>query len=298
MRQDRLPDINMGVIGGSGIYEMDGITRMETFSIPTPFGNPSDAYRVGHLNGVKVAFLPRHGLGHRLLPSEINYRANIYGFKQLGINHLFAITAVGSLKENIHPLDIVIPDQLIDRTYQRNSSFFGHGIAAHIPFAEPFCPVLSNLLFTSASSVSENVHMGGTLVNIEGPAFSTRAESLLYQKWNIDIIGMTTLQEAKLAREAEICYAAMAMVTDYDGWKKESEPVCVETIVSNLTKNAACATAILQQLMPQVARERSCFCKDSLKGAIMTQMDRIDKKTRQILWPLIKKYLDESLRLS
>ena len=292
MKQNFLQDVKIGVIGGSGIYEMDDITQMGTVSMPTPFGNPSDTYRVGRFNGVKVAFLPRHGEGHRLLPSEINYRANLFGFKKLGVTHILAMTAVGSLQENIHPLDIVIPDQLIDRTYQRKSSFFGHGLAAHIPFAEPFCPELSHLLFTSAEPLAATVHRGGTLVNIEGPAFSTRAESRLYQKWGIDIIGMTTIQEAKLAREAEICYAAMAMVTDDDGWKKESEIVCVETIVANLTKNAVCAAAILRSLLPRIARERTCPCKDSLNNAIMTQRDHMDEKTRQSLWPLIEKYID------
>jgi 5'-methylthioadenosine phosphorylase len=284
-------DIKIGVIGGSGIYEMDGVTRVEAHTISTPFGNPSDTFMVGKLNGCQVAFLPRHGRGHRLLPSELNFRANIFGFKKLGVTHLLSITAVGSLKEDIPPLDIVIPDQLVDRTYCRESTFFGNGIAAHIPFAEPFCPDLSSLLFQSASSHAERVHKGGTLVSIEGPAFSTKAESMLYKKWGIDIIGMTTLQEAKLAREAEICYAAMAMVTDYDCWREESESVTVETVVSNLAKNASCAKAIIQSLLPKIALHRGCLCADSLKGAIMTRMDCIDEETRQKLSPLIKKYL-------
>jgi len=279
------------VIGGSGIYEMEGVSRIKALSISTPFGNPSDAFMVGSLKGIKVAFLPRHGCGHHLLPSEVNYRANIFGFKTLGVTHLIAITAVGSLQEQIRPLDIVIPDQLVDRTYQRESTFFGNGIAAHVPFAQPFCPVLSARLFTSASSSAIKVHNGGTLVSIEGPAFSTQAESKLYQKWGMDIIGMTTLQEAKLAREAEICYAAMAMVTDYDGWKQESEAVSVKTVVFNQKKNAACAKKIILRLVPEIAGDRHCLCADSLNGSIMTRMDCINQDTRQRLFPLIEKYL-------
>ena len=284
-------DIKIGVIGGSGLYEMEGISRIEELSISTPFGNPSDKFMVGSLNGFKVAFLPRHGRGHRLLPSELNYRANVFGFKKLGVTHLLGITAVGSLQEHIPPLDIVIPDQLVDRTYQRESTFFGNGLVAHVPFAEPFCPVLSDLLFKSASSITAKVHKGGTLVSIEGPAFSTRAESRLYQKWGIDIIGMTTLQEAKLAREAEICYAAMAMVTDYDCWREESEAVSVKAVLSNLEKNTSCAKEVIHRLIPQIAKDQNCVCADSLKGAIMTQMEDISKDTRQRLLPLIEKYL-------
>jgi 5'-methylthioadenosine phosphorylase len=207
------------------------------------------------------------------------------------VTHLIAITAVGSLQENILPLDIVIPDQLIDRTYKRESTFFGDGLVAHIPFAEPFCPVLSDLLFQSASSITARVHKGGTLVSIEGPAFSTKAESRLYQKWGIDIIGMTTLQEAKLAREAEICYAAMAMVTDYDCWREESEAVSVKAVLSNLEKNTNSAKKIIHYLVPQIAGEQNCDCAHSLKDAIMTQRECISEDTRQRLLPLIKKYL-------
>ncbi len=291
MKPDFKTDINIGVLGGSGIYEMDGVSKIEEIEVSTPFGSPSDKFIIGHLNGIKVAFLPRHGRGHGLLPSEVNYRANIFGFKKLGITHLVAITAVGSLQENIPPLDIVIPDQLVDRTFCRESTFFGNGIAAHIPFAEPFCPVLSDLLFKSASGNTAGVHKGGTLVSIEGPAFSTKAESKLYRKWDIDIVGMTTLQEAKLTREAEICYAAMAMVTDYDCWKEDSEDVTVETVISNLAKNASCAQEIIKRLIPQIADNRSCVCSNSLNGAIMTQKDFINKDTRKRLEPLIKKYI-------
>lgn len=291
MKKNTLPDIKIGVVGGSGLYEMEAVTQIQEIPISTPFGDPSAAFMVGRLNGVDVAFLPRHGRGHRLLPSEINYRANLFGFKKLGVTHLVAVTAVGSLQETIAPLDIVIPDQLLDRTYQRASTFFGKGIAAHVPFADPFCPMLSDLLFTSAVPLADRVHKGGCLVNIEGPAFSTRAESRLYQTWGMDIIGMTTLQEAKLAREAEICFAAMAMVTDYDCWKEESQDVSVETVVSALARNMAGAKAIIQDLVPKIARTRACLCGHSLKGAIMTQMDGIDENTRKRVWPLIEKYM-------
>jgi 5'-methylthioadenosine phosphorylase len=284
-------EIRIGVIGGSGIYDMDGLSRVEKVKIETPFGSPSDNYITGIINNIKVAFLPRHGRQHHLLPSELNYRANIYGFKTLGITHLLAITAVGSLQEHIAPLDVVIPDQLVDRTYNRESTFFGNGIVAHIPFADPFCPQLSELLYQTASKEDTKVHKGGTFVSIEGPAFSTRAESNLYRQWGIDIIGMTTLQEAKLSREAEICYAAMAMVTDYDCWREETEEVNVKAVMANLAKNTSLAKQIIKNLIPKIKQERTCICPDSLKGAIMTQPSAIDKKSRNQLKPLIAKYL-------
>ena len=284
-------DVKIGVIGGSGVYEIDSVRQVEEIRVSTPFGDPSDSYRIGYLEDTRVAFLPRHGRGHRLLPSELNYRANIFGFKKLGVTHLLGITAVGSLKEDIPPCDMVIPDQLFDRTRNRIGTFFGEGIAAHIPFAEPFCPDLSDLLYKSASSQTAAVHKGGTLVCIEGPAFSTRAESLLYKKWGIDIIGMTTLQEAKLAREAQICYAALAMVTDYDCWKEELEAVSVDTVVSNLNNNVSAAKAIIKSVVPQISGKRNCACPESLKGAIMTRMDSIDSSTREKLMPLIGKYI-------
>lgn len=283
-------ELTIGVMGGSGIYEINGISNIEEISISTPFGNPSAPFMVGYMDGVRVVFLPRHGQGHRLLPSELNYRANIFGFKVLGATHVLAVTAVGSLQEHISPLDMVIPDQLIDRTSKRPDTFFGNGIAAHIPFAEPFCPDLSHLLFKKASTHAKKVHKGGTLVSIEGPAFSTRAESILYRKWGIDIIGMTTMQEARLAREAEICYAALAMVTDYDSWKEDSEAVSVDAVVSNLAKNSSCAEAIIQSLVPDISKNRNCFCVDSLKGAVMTKADCMDGDIRQRLEPLIGKY--------
>lgn len=292
-----IPEVGIGIIGGSGIYEIEGVSQVEEMVVSTPFGEPSDAYIVGDLNGIRVAFLPRHGRGHILLPSELNYRANIFGFKSLGISHIIAITAVGSLQEDRPPLDMVIPDQLIDRTRQRQSTFFGRGIAAHIPFSEPFCPVLSQLLYNTAEFIVDRVHKGGTLVTIEGPAFSTRAESMLFQKWGCDIIGMTTFQEAKLSREAEICYAALAMVTDYDCWKEGStDEVTVETVVANLKKNSSNAKAIITAVLPEISRQRSCLCADSLQGAIMTAPGSINRSTGKKLALLIEDRVSATVR--
>lgn len=284
-----MTDIDIGIIGGSGFYEIEGFSQLAELVVDSPFGRPSDAYIVGELHGVRVVFLPRHGRGHVLLPSEVNHRANIYGFKSLGISNIIAITAVGSLQEHMAPLDMVIPDQLIDRTRRRQSTFFGDGIAAHVPFGEPFCPDLSKLLYDTAFPVVERVHRGGTLVTIEGPAFSTKAESKLFQQWGCDIIGMTTFHEAKLAREAEICYAALAMVTDYDCWKDYSaDEVTVETVVSNMKKNSSKAKTIITKVLPHMARNRSCMCTESLNGAIMTTADSISPETRKRLALLIR----------
>ncbi len=283
--------IKIGVIGGSGIYDMEGLAEIDEIKIDTPFGSPSDKYIIGTLNNTKVAFLPRHGRQHHLLPSELNYRANIYGFKAMGVTHILSITAVGSLQEHLAPLDIVIPDQLIDRTYQRESTFFGDGVVAHVPFADPFCPQLSDLLYETASQSKATVHRGGTFVTIEGPAFSTRAESNLYRQWGIDIIGMTTLQEAKLSREAEICYAAMAMVTDYDCWREETEEVNVESVLATLNQNSSLAKQTIASLIPKISEERNCICPNSLKGAIMTDPSSIDQQSKNRLAPLINKYL-------
>ena len=283
-----MADIDVGIIGGSGFYEIEGFSQLEDLVVETPFGTPSDAYIIGDLDGVKVAFLPRHGRGHLLLPSELNYRANIYGFKFLGVSNIIAITAVGSLQEHMPPMDMVIPDQLLDRTRRSQSTFFGDGIAAHVPFAEPFCPTLSKLLYETALPIVEGVHMGGTLVTIEGPSFSTKAESKLYQQWGCDIVGMTTYHEAKLAREAEICYAALAMVTDYDCWKVHSaDEVTVETVVSNMKKNSSKAKTIISRVLPLITRNRSCMCTESLNGAIMTKPESISPETRKKLDLLI-----------
>ncbi|WP_163338853.1 S-methyl-5'-thioadenosine phosphorylase [Desulfopila sp. IMCC35008] len=281
--------IETGIIGGSGIYAIDGFQLLEEKSISTSFGEPSDSYIIGELGGIRVAFLPRHGRNHHLLPSEINYRANIYGFKVLGVTSIIGITAVGSLQDEFPPLHLVIPDQLIDRTVSRKPTFFGQGIAAHIPFAEPFCPLLSKQIYDAATPVTPEISKGGTLVTIDGPAFSTRAESNLYRQWGGDLIGMTTYQEAKLAREAEICYAALAMVTDYDCWKEESaDEVTVTTVVSNMHKNSANAQAILTGLLPQISTVKTCHCNKSLQGAIMTNPESIPDETLEKLRLLIE----------
>jgi 5'-methylthioadenosine phosphorylase len=272
---------------------MEELNEVEHVSIKTPFGSPSDAYTIGTLEGIRVAFLSRHGKGHRLTPSELNFQANIYGFKILGVEHLISVTAVGSLKENIRPLDIVVPDQFFDCTKQRRSTFFGNGLVAHIAFADPVCPDLAQLIYQSGSKVGASIHSGGTLLCIEGPAFSTRAESNVYRQWGMDIIGMTSLQEAKLAREAEICYAAMAMVTDFDCWHMEESEVNVETVVQNLKKNISLAKQIIQQAVPKVSDERNCICARALKNAMMTEAGAIPSQTRKKLELLVGKYLEE-----
>jgi len=284
-------NISIGIIGGSGLYEMQGLKDVKHVSLDTPFGAPSDAYVIGTLEGVRVAFLPRHGKGHRLSPSELNFRANIYGFKKLGVEHLISVTAVGSLKESIRPLDIVIPDQFYDCTKKRVSTFFGNGLVAHIAFADPVCPDLAKLIFKGGTQVGASIHRGGTLLCIEGPAFSTRAESNVYRQWGMDIIGMTSLQEAKLAREAEICYAAMAMVTDFDCWHAEESEVNVETVVQNLKKNISFAKKIIQVVVPEISAERECICAEALKNAIMTEAGAIPPETRKKLELLVGKYL-------
>jgi len=286
-------NISIGIIGGSGLYEMEDLKDVKHVALDTPFGRPSDAYIVGKLKGNQVAFLPRHGRGHRLSPSELNFRANIYGFKKLGVERLVSVTAVGSLKEHIHPLDIVIPDQFFDYTKQRVSTFFGDGLVAHIAFAEPVCPDLAQLIYTSAKKSSASVHRGGTLLCIDGPAFSTRAESHVYRQWGMDIIGMTSLQEAKLAREAEICYAAMALVTDFDCWHTEESEVNVETVVQNLKKNISIAKRVIQMVVPDISKKRTCLCATALKDALMTDPQVIPPETRKKLDLLVGKYLKE-----
>ena len=284
-------NIKIGIIGGSGLYEMDALTNVSHVSIDTPYGAPSEAYIIGMLKGNRVAFLPRHGRGHRISPSEVNFRANIYGFKKLGVEHIISVTAVGSLKEHIRPLDIVVPDQFFDCTKQRLSTFFGNGLVAHIPFADPVCPVLSSLVYKSAVEAGAAVHRKGTLVCIEGPAFSTRAESNVYRQWGMDIIGMTSLQEAKLTREAQICYAAMAMVTDFDSWHEEETEVTVEAVVQNLKKNISKAKRIIQSVVPKISKKRTCICTRALKNAIMTESAVIPQETREKLKLLLGKYL-------
>lgn len=283
--------VRIGIIGGSGLYNMEKLSNITKVSIATPFGHPSNEYVIGTLEGVRVAFLPRHGQGHRLTPSEINFRANIYGFKELGAAQIISVTAVGSLKEDIHPLDIVIPDQFYDRTRNRKSTFFGNGLVAHIAFADPICPELSVLLHEAAVDTGVKTHRGGTLVCIEGPAFSTLAESNLYRRWGMDIVGMTSLQEAKLSREAEICYAALALVTDYDCWHEDESEVTVETVLQNLSINISHVKKIIQNIVPKIPKTRDCLCATALENAIMTDQTVIPEETRTKLGLIVNKYL-------
>jgi 5'-methylthioadenosine phosphorylase len=286
-----MSEAQVGVIGGSGLYQMPGFTGPETVPIETPFGSPSDAYRVGRLAGVRVAFLARHGQGHRVLPSEINFRANLYGFKALGVERIISVSAVGSLKEEIAPLDIVIPDQFIDRTRGRISTFFGEGLVAHVAFADPVCGVLSRLLRETAEGEGARVHPEGTYLCMEGPAFSTRAESRLYRSWGAAVIGMTNLQEAKLAREAEICYATLAMATDYDSWRVEEEAVTVAEVVARLQQNADTAARIITAVLPKLPGERACPCATALKNALLTAPEAIPPDTRRRLDLLVGRHL-------
>jgi len=283
--------IQIGIIGGSGLYNMEALSEVTTVMLDTPFGQPSDEYVMGTLGGVRVAFLPRHGQGHRFTPSEINFRANIHGFKQLGVSHIISVTAVGSLKSDIQPLDIVIPDQFFDRTRNRESTFFGDGLVAHVAFAQPVCPELASLLHETAVETGIKTHKSGILVCIEGPAFSTRAESNLYRGWEMDIIGMTSLQEAKLSREAEICFAALALVTDYDCWHEDESEVTVETVLQNLDINISHVKKIIQKIVPKIPEARDCLCATALENAIMTDQTVIPEETRKKLGLIVNKYL-------
>lgn len=283
----------VGVIGGSGLYEVPGLTIVDEVAIRTPFGDPSDPYVIGEINGHRVAFLSRHGKGHRHLPTELNFRANIYGFKTLGVEIIISASAVGSMKEQYRPTDIVIPDQFIDRTHHRVDTFFGNGIVAHISLADPICGETASLVADSSQKAGATTHRGGTYLCIEGPQFSTRAESLLYRSWGVDVIGMTNLQEAKLAREAEICYATMALVTDYDCWHESEEPVSVEQVIGYLQKNATIACEIIRIVVPQLAvRKRSCPCATALQFALLTNRAAIPAKAREDLDLILGKYLE------
>src|SRR5688572_2894703 len=281
----------IGIIGGSGLYDMAEVTDRETHVVSTPFGEPSGPFVLGTLRGRRVAFLARHGVGHRLLPSELNFRANIFGMKTLGVEYILSASAVGSLKEELRPLDIVIPDQFIDRTMGRISTFFGQGLAAHVGFAHPFCSRLSAIAYESGRTAGATVHKGGTYVCMEGPQFSTLAESKLYRSWGMDIIGMTNLQEAKLAREGEICYSTIALVTDYDCWHPDHDSVTVEMIIANLTQNARTAQQIIASAVERLPFERTCECASALKYALITRPDAIPDRVRKELGPLIGKYL-------
>jgi 5'-methylthioadenosine phosphorylase len=286
-----MPQAKIAVIGGSGLYKIEGLTHVKEVNIDTPFGKPSDAITIGRLEEVGIAFLPRHGKGHRLSPSEVPYRANIYAFKSLGVEWLISVNAVGSLTLKMKPGDLVIPDQIIDRTQSRVNTFFGEGIVVHIPFAEPFCPVLSHILFEVAKETGANVHPKGTYVATEGPAFSTKAESRLYHSWDADIIGMTVLPEAKLAREAEICYAIIAGVTDYDSWQEQSQPITVDVILNILRQNVDTIKKIIKLAVARIPEERHCDCATALKDAIATTPKYIPQEQKQKLDLLIGKYL-------
>jgi 5'-methylthioadenosine phosphorylase len=283
----------LGVVGGSGLYAMAGLEKAEEIRQDTPFGPPSDAYVRGVIGGRPIVFLARHGRGHRLLPTEINFRANIAGFKMLGVERLVSVSAVGSMKEHLHPLDVVLPDQFIDRTTRRINTFFGDGIVAHVSFADPVCADLRGMLRRSAESVSGvRFHDGGTYLCVEGPQFSTRAESHLHRSWGVDVIGMTNAQEAKLAREAEICYATLAMVTDFDCWKEDEPAVNVEEIVARLHDNAKNAEAILTGALPLLPSTRSCPCATALQQAILTDRSRIPAEALRRLRPIAGARLD------
>tara|TARA_B100001123_G_scaffold446138_1_gene599633 strand:+ start:6604 stop:7473 length:870 start_codon:yes stop_codon:yes gene_type:complete len=282
----------IGIIGGSGLYDMVDLLDRQEISVATPFGKPSAPYVVGALEGQRVAFLSRHGVGHTILPSDLNFRANIFGMKTLGVEWIISASAVGSLQERYRPLDIVVPDQFLDRTRGRISTFFGHGVVAHITFAHPVCGTLSGLAYDSALEANARVHRHGTYVCMEGPQFSTLAESKLYRSWKMDVIGMTNLQEAKLAREAEICYATLALVTDYDCWHPDHDQVTVDMIVKNLTQNAKTAQAVIKAMINRLPVERNCECADALSSAIITQPDSIDTDVRVRLKPIIGRYLE------
>jgi 5'-methylthioadenosine phosphorylase len=284
--------VRAAVIGGSGFYQMEGLSSVETVSVDTPFGPPSDAITIGVLDGQRVAFLPRHGVGHRLLPSEIPARANIWALKSLGVEFIISVSAVGSLREDIEPQHMVVPDQVIDRTRGRTSTFFGEGLVAHIGFADPFCDHLRGILSGATRETGVTVHNGGTLIVMEGPAFSTRAESHLYRSWSADIIGMTALPEAKLAREAEICYAMLACSTDYDCWHDTEEDVSAELIVANLLKNVEVSRKATQLALQRLPAERACACPSALKDALITSLDIVPLDTKHRLAPIIGKYLE------
>jgi 5'-methylthioadenosine phosphorylase len=286
-----LDKIQIGIIGGSGLYQMAGLSHVQEVNVDTPFGRPSDSYITGILEGKRVAFLARHGRGHTILPSDLNFRANIYAMKKLGVERIISASAVGSLKEEHKPLDIVLPDQFFDRTRGRISTFFGEGLVVHISFSHPVCPHLSGKLMDAGKTLGVTVKQGGTYLCIEGPAFSTVAESNLYRNWNMDVIGMTNLQEAKLAREAEICYATMALVTDYDCWHPDHDAVTVDQVIAVLNQNSENAQRLIRETVRQIDSQRPCKCGSALKSAILTDRSKIPAATREKLKLLIEKYV-------
>jgi len=286
-----MAEAKVGIIGGTGLYQVEGMTDIKETKVKTPFGDPSDAITLGDLEGVKIAFLPRHGKGHRISPTELPAKANIYAMKSLGVEWIISVCTVGSLKERIKPLDMVIPDQIIDRTRNRINTFFGNGIVGHIAFAEPFCPVLSDILYESTQKTGTRVHDGGTCIVMEGPQFSTRAESELYRSWGADIIFMTGLPEAKLAREAEICYTSLAIVTDYDCWSEVSEPVSADMIIANLKQSVETAKKILRNAVTRLPQKRDCNCASALENAIITSPELIPEQVKKDLGLIIGKYI-------
>ncbi len=280
----------IGIIGGSGLYKIDGLEDVKEVKLDTPFGKPSDSYIIGKIQGTEVAFLPRHGRGHAILPTELNYRANIYGMKKLGVEELISISAVGSLKKELKPLDIVLPDQFVDRTNQaRKTTFFGEGIAGHISFAEPVCSDLRSAIYNVSKELNLSIHNKGTYLNMEGPAFSTKAESFLYRSWGMDIIGMTNMPEARLAREAEMCFSTIAFITDFDCW--HGEVVTIDMVLEILSKNIDTAKKLIKKLVPRLSLERNCQCKDALKYAIITDKKIIPDSTKKKLDIIIGKYI-------
>jgi 5'-methylthioadenosine phosphorylase len=281
----------IGIIGGTGLYQMDGFTGVRELSVETPFGAPSDRLMLGELEGRPVAFLPRHGRGHRILPHELNFRANVYALKSIGVEFILSVSAVGSLKEAYAPLDMLLPDQFIDRTQQRQSTFFGRGLVAHVAFAHPFCRVLSRLMEEGCREAGVRHHVGGTYVCIEGPQFSTYAESQLYRSWGADVVGMTNLQEAKLAREAEICYATLAMVTDYDCWHPEHDAVTADSVMQVLAKNVATARSVLRAVAKRLPVPRACECEHALRHAILTAPELVPEAVKRELEPIVGRYL-------
>lgn len=289
-----LPRATVGIIGGTGLYDME-MDNVREVTLATPYGEPSGPVTIGEMEGVAAAFLPRHGIGHRISPTELNSKANIHAFKQLGVERVISVSAVGSLREEIAPLHMVVPDQLIDRTRLRGNTFFGDGLVAHISFADPFCPILSAELANAVEEdASATVHRGGALVVIEGPAFSTRAESALYRSWGASIIGMTALPEAKLAREAEMCYATLACATDYDVWHDEYAAVTVEVVIGNLEKNVAVSREVLGRVIPRLTSGRTCGCGDALRNAIVTPIHLAPQETLERLGPIVSRYTGRS----
>ena len=281
----------VGVIGGSGLYEMEGLEEIQTITLKTPFGSPSDAFIVGRLEGIKVVFLPRHGKGHRIQPSSVNFRANIFGMKKLDVQWIIGVSAVGSMKESIHPGDMVIPSQFIDQTKGRPNTFFNDGIVGHISFADPVCPVLSAILFEAGKEVGAAVHKNGTYLCIEGPQFSTRAESRLYRTWGVDVIGMTNIPEAKLAREAEICYSTIAFATDYDCWHEAAEDVSIGEVLRILAQSTKTAKSAIRLAIKRLPETRDCLCSNALKHAMITAKKFIPERTRKNLEPIIGRYI-------